>query len=607
MVAENKTSIVPISSTRFIGGCLLAAVVTFLIGAFYAFSAWVMALEVFLTILSLFIFGSIRYRIDKNAMTYGAGMIIITTFWWNWWPQSALRASLQSGEYSALWDFIYYNFLTLRGLDHLIHADIMLFIMGLTLFVSVIAQTRLLETISFAVLERNRGYVLPTVAVITAIVAFASGILDGVSMIGLTIRTLVIILFLAKAGDETVLFSVIIATVVTTVSGMWLAYGEPPNLIMKANLTPYLNDAFFLRYCLPVAVGSYLIVLWNLWKKLKGKRVNIADLDIMDRYTADVRFLQATRHGEVLTPIEFIHEHRKPIGPYFERLLKRLRNGEPLGRGMVREEIPEEVRRKILGNFIAEELSEALDRHYLHEVTGDNDAKNHFAEKISAIIDAMRHKKVRAQVIGFLSFIPFVGFLVAHALDHRVPLFWASFAGFSVAQIGIYRIPKMRQLALREARHEYREYLFLLPLFLSIALLQKTGFFQQLAEIFQQEVNTLGVSHMAVIQFVGATFLSAILDNNVVADFASRVLHGFEVGIIYLFSMAQIAGYATGGCWTHIGSAQSVVAYSFVQREIDKGYTPYQWIKLMTPIIIEISLFMILAIYLEGFILGLIR
>ncbi len=33
--------------------------------------------------------------------------------------------------------------------------------------------------------------------------------------------------------------------------------------------------------------------------------------------------------------------------------------------------------------------------------------------------------------------------------------------------------------------------------------------------------------------------------------------------------MAQIAGYALGGCWTHIGSAQSVVAYSFIQRDVD--------------------------------------
>jgi len=71
--------------------------------------------------------------------------------------------------------------------------------------------------------------------------------------------------------------------------------------------------------------------------------------------------------------------------------------------------------------------------------------------------------------------------------------------------------------------------------------------------------------------------------------------------------MAQIAGYAAGGCWTHIGSAQSVVAYAFVQREIDEHYTPFQWIKLMTPIIIQISIFMAFIIYLEGFLLRITR
>ena len=604
MATKTDSSIIHISSKKFLAGCLLAACIIFMLGAFRALPTWTVAAEVLFTILALFVFGSIKYRVDKNAMTYGAVLIIFATFWWNWWPRSALRVSTQEGDYSALWNFIYFNCLTLHGLDQLIHADTMLFIMGLTLFVAVIAQTRLLETISFAMLEKNKGYVLPTIAFITAIVAFASGILDGVSMIGLTMRTLVIILFLAKVDDDTVIFSVIISTVITTVCGMWLAYGEPPNLIMKANLTPLLTDGFFLRYCLPGAVGSYIIVAWNLRKRLRGKRVKMADLDIIDRHTADVRFLQASRHGEMLTPIEFIQDHRKTIGPYLERLLQRLHTGEPLGSAMVREEIPEGVRKKILGQFIAEELSEALDRHYVHQVTEEHDAKNHSAQKIRAIIDTMRHKKSRAQWIGLLSFIPFVGLLIAHALDHRVPLSWAPFVGFSVALIGIYRIPKMRRLAVREARHEYREYLFLLPLFFSITLLQKIGFFQQLGEVLQQAIKTFGVSQVACMQFAGATFLSAILDNNVVADFASRALHGCEIGFLYLFSMAQIAGYATGGCWTHIGSAQSVVAYAFVQREIDKHYTPYQWIKVITPVIIEIAIFMIFIIYLEGFILG---
>ena len=118
----------------------------------------------------------------------------------------------------------------------------MLFILGLTFFVSVIAQTRLLEGITFFLLRRNRGAILPTVISITAVVAFASGILDGVSMIGLTIRTLVIIMMLAAAPIAAVRYAVMVCTAVTTICGIWLAYGEPPNLIMKANLYPYLGQ-----------------------------------------------------------------------------------------------------------------------------------------------------------------------------------------------------------------------------------------------------------------------------------------------------------------------------------------------------------------------------
>ena len=69
---------------------------------------------------------------------------------------------------------------------------------------------------------------------------------------------------------------------------------------------------------------------------------------------------------------------------------------------------------------------------------------------------------------------------------------------------------------------------------------------------------------------------------------------------MHLFAMAQIAGYALGGCWTHIGSAQSVVAYPFMRRNIDEDYTPVQWIKEMTPIILQLLLLVTVFIYLEG-------
>ena len=63
-------------------------------------------------------------------------------------------------------------------------------------------------------------------------------------------------------------------------------------------------------------------------------------------------------------------------------------------------------------------------------------------------------------------------------LFFHVPMAWASFAGFIVAFLGIAFYSKMRRLAMHDAKHEFSEYLFLLPLFFSITLLQKTGFFE---------------------------------------------------------------------------------------------------------------------------------
>ncbi|MDO8795787.1 MAG: hypothetical protein Q7J25_14340, partial [Vicinamibacterales bacterium] len=62
----------------------------------------------------------------------------------------------------------------------------------------------------------------------------------------------------------------------------------------------------------------------------------------------------------------------------------------------------------------------------------------------------------------------------------------------------------------------------------------------------------------------------------------------------------QIVGYALGGCWTHIGCAQSVVAYAFIQRDLDKDYTPVQWIREMTPVIVKIMVAMTVLIYVES-------
>ena len=598
-MTSTEPAVVMLSGRKFVLGCLGVAALLLIAGRATALPVSLLAAEVFATILGLFLFGSFKYQVHKNALTYGMLLVIVATF-----------CGLPTSEWHRLiadsgwWTWARQHLLSFHGLDELIHADTMLFILGLTLMVSVIAQTRLLEGITFLLLRRYDGRILPTVISVTAVVAFASGILDGVSMIGLTIRTLVIIMMLAAAPKSAVRYAVMVCTVVTTICGIWLAYGEPPNLIMKANLYPYLGNAFFLRYCAPAALASYLVVAWQLRGKLGRQRVNLEEMDLIDANVEDVRFLQASRHGEVLIPVELVEDFAGELDGRAGAVVDRLRNGEPLGLALVHEDVEVEPRRRLLGHYVSDDLADGLDRHYLHEAAGNYEAAFMAEQAVEEVLGAMAPARRRAQKIGAFALVPFFVMLIAHGVNHDVPLFLASFAGFFAALPAVWQIPKMRRLALREARLEYAEYYFLFPLFLSITLLTSAGFFDALQGVIRSGIATIGHSHVAFAQFLGSTFLSAILDNNIVADFASRGLHGLDLDVLQYFAMAQIAGYALGGCWTHIGCAQSVVAFAFVQRDVDADYTPIQWIKEMTPVIVQILVLMAVFIYAEGALLN---
>ncbi len=591
-------AVVMLSGRKFLFGSAVVAGLILIGGRRFEVPMWLLATEVLATILGLFLFGSFKYQIHKNALTYGMLLLVVATF-------CGLHSSGWQVEIAqrGWWYWTQQHLLSFRGLDELIHADTMLFILGLTFFVSVIAQTRLLEGLTFSLLRRYRGEILSTVIAVTAVVALASGVLDGVSMIGLTIRTLVIILLLAAAPMADIRHAVMVCTTVTTICGIWLAYGEPPNLIMKANLYPYLGNAFFLLYCTPIAVACYLVVARHIRKRLRGRRVNLETMDVIDANAEDVRFLQATRHSEVVTPVELVEDHAAELGDHAEFVLQRLRGGDSLGLALVRERVPETVRKSLLGHLVSEDLADSLDRHYVLAAAGDRHGALEAERSVDETLASLAHVRRRAQKVGALALVPFVGFLVLHGFRHETPLFLASFAGFGVAVLGVARIPKMRALALRDAKHEYAEYYFLFPLFLSITLLTNAGFFGQLQGLIHRGIETLGNAHVAFAQFLGCTFLSAILDNNIVADFASHGLHNLETSTLHLFALAQIAGYALGGCWTHIGSAQSVVAYAFIQRDVDAKYTPVQWIKEMTPVILEMLGVITVILYAESAIL----
>ncbi|RPI53110.1 MAG: hypothetical protein EHM55_14760 [Acidobacteria bacterium] len=594
-MSADESSVVMLPGRRFVMACAIVACGLLGLGRAAALPVSLLAAEVFATIIGLFFFGSFKYQIHKNALTYGMALVITATF-----------VGLETSEWhrqvasAGWWAWARQHLLSFHGLDDLVHADTMLFILGLTFFVAVIAQTRVLEGVTFFLLRRNDGAILPTAIAVTAVVAFSSGILDGVSMIGLTIRTLVIILMLAAAPKEAILQAVLICTTVTTVCGVWLAYGEPPNLIMKANLDPHLGGLFFIRYCGPIAVVTYLVVARHLRKSLGARRINLDMMDVLDANAEDVRFLQASRHGEVLTPVELVEAHAPDLQGKAPRIIEELQQGKSLGRALVDADLPWETRELLLGHYVTEELATSLDRHYVLDAMGDDEGAMLAEQWVDDTLAASAQARRRAQLVGAIALVPFIALLIAHGVNHNVPLFLASFAGFAVALAGIATIPRMRGLALREGRHEYAEYYFLFPLFLSITLLTQAGFFGQMAALIRHGVETLGHFPVAWGQFAGGTFLSAILDNNIVADFASRALADFDLQILHLFAMAQIAGYALGGCWTHIGSAQSVVAYSFIQRDVDPGYTPIQWIKQMTPIILEMFALITLVIAIKS-------
>lgn len=561
-------------------------------------SPYILGLEVFITIIALFVFGgSIRYQIDKNTITYGAAIVIIATFLPIWWPGSSLHEEIARIGGTAIWDVVRHDLLTIHGLERLVHVDTMFFILGLTFFVGVISQTRLLEMIGMRILRIFEGRVFYTILAIVGLVSLASGILDGVSMVGLLIRIMVIILVMAKVPDRGIEFMVLLSVILTTVCGMWLAYGEPPNLIMKANLG--LTDSFFLIYAAPMAVAAFIICAIFAYRWLRGINIPLDELDILEENMDNVRFLQAARQGEVKEMEDLLVEYHERLGDRAEHVKALYHQGHHPISSMIRAGAEHETIHAFIEEYLGKEFVEPVFSYYGRRLKREMpEEKNHemvYAGVIKHLLENTSVQKNASQTWAKIAFIPFIGLLFWHARNHDVPLFLSSFAGFAVALLGIMAHPKMTRLALHEAAHEYKEYLFLFPLFLSITMLTAAGFFDHMKEAVEYGVTHIGYAHVAVIQFVGAGLLSAILDNNVVADFASRAIIGSQR--LFIFSAAQISGYATGGTLTHIGSAQSVVAFAFITRYIRPNFTPLDWIKAIWKPVAAISIAMIVIIY----------
>ena len=126
-----------LSGRNFVLASGIIAVSLLFIGREVELPVWLLAAEVLATILGLFLFGSFTYQLHKNALTYGMALIIVATFCGL--PSSDWHRQIAD---TGWWNWVGQHLLSFHGLDQLIHADTMLFILGLTFFVSVIAQTQ---------------------------------------------------------------------------------------------------------------------------------------------------------------------------------------------------------------------------------------------------------------------------------------------------------------------------------------------------------------------------------------------------------------------------------------------------------------------------------
>ena len=69
-----------LSGRRFVIACFIVACGLVALGRTIALPVSLLAGEVFATILGLFVFGSFKYQIHKNALTYGMALVIVATF-----------------------------------------------------------------------------------------------------------------------------------------------------------------------------------------------------------------------------------------------------------------------------------------------------------------------------------------------------------------------------------------------------------------------------------------------------------------------------------------------------------------------------------------------
>src|SRR5207253_3298465 len=92
----------------------------------------------------------------------------------------------------------------------------------------------------------------------------------------------------------------------------------------------------------------------------------------------------------------------------------RLRAGESLGIAMIRADVPEMLRKILLGHFVTDELADGLDRYYIYAQEGLDEQAFMAELAVDESLAAIAYDRKWAQRIAAFALLPFFALLIIH-------------------------------------------------------------------------------------------------------------------------------------------------------------------------------------------------
>ena len=193
-------------------------------------------------------------------------------------------------------------------------------------------------------------------------------------------------------------------------------------------------------YCAPAAIAAYVIVARQLRRRLRGQRVDLDEMDVLDVQRRGRAISAGGAAWRGADAGRSSSRRTLPVRRGASAVIERIRGGpnaRPRARRPGRSD--RDASRCSSATTSSEELADGLDRHYVFDAAGKYEAAFQAEQAVDEVLASMARRRRRAQLIGGLALIPFVALLVVHGIFHDVPLFLASFAGFLAALPAIAR------------------------------------------------------------------------------------------------------------------------------------------------------------------------